>query len=38
LRNPAIVERHWNRIIEETGKMETVGEINLKSINLQMVL
>jgi dynein heavy chain len=38
LRNPAIVERHWNRIIEETGKMETVGEINLKSINLQKVL
>jgi len=32
-----VQERHWNRIIEETGKMEIVGEINLKSITLQKV-
>jgi dynein heavy chain len=37
LRNPAVQERHWNRIIQETGKEETVGEINLKSITLQKV-
>jgi dynein heavy chain len=37
LRNPAVVERHWNRIIEETGKFEQVGEINLKTITLQKV-
>lgn len=34
LRNPAVQERHWNRIIQETGKEEAVGEINLKSITL----
>jgi dynein heavy chain len=38
LKQPAVQERHWNRIIEETGKFDTVGEINLKSINLTKVL
>jgi dynein heavy chain len=37
LRNPAVQERHWNRIIQETGKEEQVGEINLKTITLQKV-
>lgn len=37
LRNPAVQERHWNRIIQETGKEDEIGEINLKSITLQKV-
>jgi dynein heavy chain, axonemal len=37
LRNDAVKERHWNRIIQETGKEDSVGEIVLKNINLQKV-
>ena len=35
LRHPAIQERHWKRIMEETGK--DLGEINLKTITLSKV-
>ena len=35
LKNPAIHERHWKRIMEETGKES--GEINLKSMTLSKV-
>lgn len=35
LKNPAIVERHWKRIMEETGK--DLGEINLKTLTLSKV-
>jgi dynein heavy chain len=36
LRHDAVVERHWLRIMEETGK-EFEGEFNLKFITLQKV-
>lgn len=35
LKNPAIQERHWKRIMEETGK--ATGEINLKTMTLGKV-
>lgn len=35
LRNPAIQERHWKRIMEETGK--GMGDINLKTLTLGKV-
>jgi len=35
LKNPAIHERHWKRIMEETGKAS--GEINLKTMTLGKV-
>lgn len=35
LRNPAMQERHWKRIMEETGK--DLGDINLKTLTLQKV-
>jgi dynein heavy chain len=35
LKNPAIQERHWKRIMEETGK--DLGEINLKTLTLSRV-
>lgn len=35
LKNPAIQERHWKRIMEETGK--DLGDINLKVLTLQKV-
>ena len=35
LRNPAIKERHWKRIMEETGK--ATGEINIKTMTLGKV-
>lgn len=35
LKNPAIQERHWKRIMEETGKEG--GEINLKTLTLNKV-
>jgi dynein heavy chain len=35
LKNPAIQERHWKRIMEETGK--DLGEINLKTLTLSKV-
>ena len=35
LKNPAIQERHWKRIMEETGK--DLGDINLKILTLQKV-
>lgn len=35
LTDPAVVERHWKRIMEETGK--DIGEINLKTFTLQKV-
>lgn len=35
LKNPAIQERHWKRIMEETGK--DLGDINLKTLTLQKV-
>lgn len=35
LKHPAIQERHWKRIMEETGK--DLGDINLKTITLSKV-
>jgi dynein heavy chain len=35
LRNDAIQDRHWKRIMEETGK--DLGEINLKILTLSKV-
>jgi len=35
LKSPAIQERHWKKIMEETGK--DMGEINLKTLNLKTV-
>lgn len=35
LKNPAILERHWKKIMDETGK--DLGEINLKTITLSKV-
>jgi len=35
LKHPSVQERHWKRIMEETGK-ET-GEVNLKTMNLAKV-
>lgn len=35
LRHPAILERHWKRIMEETGK--DLGDINLRSMTLAKV-
>ena len=35
LRNPAIKERHWKRIMEETGKL--TGDINIKTMTLGKV-
>lgn len=35
LSDPSVVERHWKRIIDETGK--DIGEINLKTFTLQKV-
>lgn len=35
LTDPAVVERHWKRIMEETGK--DIGEINLKTFTLAKV-
>ena len=35
LKNPAIQERHWRKIMEEAGK--DLGEINLKTITLAKV-
>jgi dynein heavy chain len=35
LKQPAILERHWKRIMEETGKAS--GEINLKTMTLGKV-
>jgi dynein heavy chain len=35
LRHPAILERHWKRIMEETGK--DLGDINLRSMTLSKV-
>jgi len=35
LKNPAIQERHWKRIMDETGK--DLGEINLKTLTLSKV-
>lgn len=32
LSDPAVVERHWKRIMEDTGK--DIGEINLKTFTL----
>ena len=37
LNHPAVVERHWIRIMEETGKDLGEGEFNLKSITLAKV-
>lgn len=36
LSDPAVVERHWKRIIEETGKDDSI-EINMKTLTLQKV-
>ena len=35
LKNPAIQERHWKRIMDETSK--DLGEINLKTLTLSKV-
>jgi len=35
LKHPAVMERHWKRIMEETGK--DLGEINLKTLTLSKV-
>ena len=35
LKHPAVQERHWKRIMEETGK--DLGDINLKTITLSKV-
>lgn len=35
LKNPAIQDRHWKRIMEETGK--DLGDINLKTLTLSKV-
>ena len=35
LKHPSVQERHWKRIMEETGK--DLGEINLKTITLAKV-
>lgn len=35
LTDPAVIERHWKRIMEETGK--DIGEINLKTFTLAKV-
>ena len=35
LKDEAVVERHWKRIMEETGK--DIGEINLKTFTLAKV-
>ena len=35
LKSPSIQERHWKRIMEETGK--DLGEINLKTLTLSKV-
>jgi dynein heavy chain len=35
LKHPAVQERHWRRIMEETGK--DLGEVNLKTITLSKV-
>jgi len=35
LKIPAVQERHWKKIMEETGK--DLGEINLKTITLSKV-
>lgn len=35
LKNPAIQDRHWKRIMEETGK--DLGDINLKTLTLAKV-
>jgi hypothetical protein len=37
LNNKAVVERHWIKIMEETGKEIGEGEFNLKSITLAKV-
>jgi hypothetical protein len=37
LNHPAVAERHWIRIMEETGKDFGEGEFNLKSITLAKV-
>jgi hypothetical protein len=37
LNHPAVVDRHWIRIMEETGKDFGDGEFNLKSITLAKV-
>ena len=37
LNHPAVVERHWKRIMEETGKDFGEGEFNLKFITLSKV-
>jgi hypothetical protein len=35
LRQPSVQERHWKRIMEETGKQ--IGELNLKTMTLNKV-
>jgi len=35
LKHPAVMERHWRRIMDETGK--DLGDINLKTITLSKV-
>ena len=35
LKSPAIQDRHWKRIMEETGK--DLGDINLKTLTLSKV-
>jgi hypothetical protein len=35
LKHPSVQERHWKKIMEETGK--DLGEINLKTITLSKV-
>jgi hypothetical protein len=35
LKQPFVLERHWKRIMEETGK--DLGDINLKTITLSKV-
>lgn len=37
LNHPSVKDRHWKRIMEETGKDFGTGEFNLKFINLQKV-
>jgi len=35
LKHPSVQERHWKRIMEETGK--ATGEVNLKTMTLSKV-
>ena len=37
LKHDAVKERHWKRIMEETGKDMGDGEFNLKFMTLQRV-